>query len=210
MNLPPLLSFLHGHEKSQSYNMKGSLFLAVTGAALAMAGPIGARLEKRATSTEWEYEVVTATVTRPCEETETGAVFFEKSTASSVAKQPKPTQPKPEPTQPKPEPTQTKAAPKRIAPKPKPTQPKPQPSYKPIPQPEPEPEPQPKPAPTQPKAEPTQPKSEPTPGLDYEETMLYHHNVHRANHSAPALEWDSGLADAAKTLAESCDYGHNT
>src|SRR5690606_33499956 len=113
--------FLHGDEKPQPSNMKGSLFLAVTGAALAMAGPIGAHLDKRAMSTEWVYETVTETVTGPCRET--GHVLAQRPT--SVAKQSK-VEPKPEPTQPPPAPKATAAKPK-AKPKPKP---KPKPTYK--------------------------------------------------------------------------------
>ncbi|KAM5474934.1 hypothetical protein McanCB56680_001390 [Microsporum canis] len=39
---------------------------------------------------------------------------------------------------------------------------------------------------------------------------MYHHNVHRSNHSASDLTWDSTLENYARQLAESCSYGHNT
>lgn len=49
----------------------------------------------------------------------------------------------------------------------------------------------------------------PPPTSDYEGTCLYHHNVHRANHSAPALSWDSGLASAAYSWASQCQFKHH-
>lgn len=48
------------------------------------------------------------------------------------------------------------------------------------------------------------------PGNDFVQNSLYHHNVHRANHSAPDVSWSQSLASAAQQLADSCNYGHNT
>lgn len=36
------------------------------------------------------------------------------------------------------------------------------------------------------------------------------HNLHRANHSSPALAWDDDLAKSAADIAASCVYAHNT
>lgn len=47
----------------------------------------------------------------------------------------------------------------------------------------------------------------PTTG-SYQETVLYHHNVHRANHSAPALVWNQDLADTALNITMTCKYEH--
>lgn len=44
----------------------------------------------------------------------------------------------------------------------------------------------------------------------YIELTLAHHNVHRANHSAPALTWDTKLAQIANDEASVCIYAHNT
>ncbi|KAI5301650.1 hypothetical protein KEM56_001500 [Ascosphaera pollenicola] len=44
----------------------------------------------------------------------------------------------------------------------------------------------------------------------YQQMILDSHNLHRANHSAPALQWSSDLESSAKLLAETCVYGHNT
>jgi len=39
---------------------------------------------------------------------------------------------------------------------------------------------------------------------------VYHHNLHRSNHSADAVEWDDGLAATAQKIANTCVYAHNT
>ena len=46
-------------------------------------------------------------------------------------------------------------------------------------------------------------------GSQYQQLALEHHNIHRANHSASALTWNSTLADYAKTTAETCYYDHS-
>lgn len=43
----------------------------------------------------------------------------------------------------------------------------------------------------------------------YAEIATYHHNIHRANHSADPLEWDEELASCAAEIASSCVYAHN-
>jgi len=45
---------------------------------------------------------------------------------------------------------------------------------------------------------------------DYQKQVLDSHNVHRANHSAPALSWDAGLASTAEKIAKSCKFAHDT
>lgn len=45
---------------------------------------------------------------------------------------------------------------------------------------------------------------------DYAQTVVDHHNAHRANHSAPALVWDAALAATALKIAQSCNYAHDT
>lgn len=47
------------------------------------------------------------------------------------------------------------------------------------------------------------------PTLSYKDTIVYHHNLHRANHSAPDLKWDLSLAASAKEIARSCVFAHN-
>jgi len=43
----------------------------------------------------------------------------------------------------------------------------------------------------------------------YEEIVVYHHNIHRANHSADAITWSDSLASSAAEVAASCVYAHN-
>lgn len=43
----------------------------------------------------------------------------------------------------------------------------------------------------------------------YQQLALQHHNIHRANHSASALVWNSTLTDYAKTTAETCFWEHD-
>lgn len=45
---------------------------------------------------------------------------------------------------------------------------------------------------------------------DYKSVVLYHHNVHRTNHSAPALTYDDTLAGYAAQLAKTCVFKHDT
>ena len=42
----------------------------------------------------------------------------------------------------------------------------------------------------------------------YKDLVLVHHNIHRANHSLPALEWNDTLYEFAKQSAQSCIYEH--
>ena len=44
----------------------------------------------------------------------------------------------------------------------------------------------------------------------YQQVVLDHHNVHRANHSASAVTWDTNLASIALSIAQTCVYEHNT
>lgn len=44
-------------------------------------------------------------------------------------------------------------------------------------------------------------------GKSYADTMLYSFNIHRSNHSAPNLTWNSTLAALAANLARNGDIG---
>ncbi|KAJ0144805.1 putative pathogenesis-related protein, partial [Colletotrichum tanaceti] len=44
---------------------------------------------------------------------------------------------------------------------------------------------------------------------DLQSTCLDSHNVHRSNHSAPALTWDSALASYALVTAQTCVFQHD-
>jgi len=69
-------------------------------------------------------------------------------------------------------------------------------------------------APTTPSSTPassTVASSTPTGGLtSYSDIALYHHNIHRSNHSAPAATWNTSLVQAAQDWAQACNYSHNT
>ena len=43
----------------------------------------------------------------------------------------------------------------------------------------------------------------------YNDIVVAHHNVHRANHSAPDCEWDAALAATAAKIAAGCVYAHD-
>jgi len=44
---------------------------------------------------------------------------------------------------------------------------------------------------------------------DYSSTAVYHHNIHRSNHSASAVTYNDTLASYAATVAASCVFAHN-
>ena len=44
---------------------------------------------------------------------------------------------------------------------------------------------------------------------DYKDQCLTHHNIHRTNHSAPALTWSDSLASTAQKIASSCKFEHD-
>ncbi len=44
---------------------------------------------------------------------------------------------------------------------------------------------------------------------DYQGSVLYHHNVHRANHSTPDMTYSDTLASYALTVAKTCTWGHD-
>ncbi|KAJ5204400.1 uncharacterized protein N7498_005279 [Penicillium cinerascens] len=48
------------------------------------------------------------------------------------------------------------------------------------------------------------------PANSYQHAVLYNHNIHRSNHSAPSVDWDSSLESSARTLASRCVYHHDT
>ena len=43
----------------------------------------------------------------------------------------------------------------------------------------------------------------------YEATALFHHNIHRHNHSAPSVTWSAELTRIAKSIADGCVYAHD-
>lgn len=44
---------------------------------------------------------------------------------------------------------------------------------------------------------------------DFDSTAVYHHNLHRANHSAPDVTYDTTLAGYAQTLSDRCSNAHD-
>ncbi|CZT14861.1 uncharacterized protein RCC_00796 [Ramularia collo-cygni] len=45
--------------------------------------------------------------------------------------------------------------------------------------------------------------------LTYNETVVFHHNLHRANHSSVNITWDEDLASTAQKIADICNFEHN-
>lgn len=44
---------------------------------------------------------------------------------------------------------------------------------------------------------------------DYISSAIYHHNIHRLNHSAPAVEWSDTYASYAAQTAATCVFAHD-
>ncbi|PON26441.1 hypothetical protein TGAM01_v204917 [Trichoderma gamsii] len=209
--------------------MKSAFFLA-TGAILAAAMP----LDKRALETQWVTDIVTVTVTvDPSAPSSAGGVFIQ-----AVSSQPAAT-PSPQVQAPAPKPVYVAPPPAVSSPKPAPPPPSPAPAApqtstvivveapksSPAPAPSPEvavkssPKPSPKPSPSPVAASPKPAASSPAASSsssssssgsnDYQSAMLNEHNIHRANHSAPALEWDDQLAGFAHITASGCVFAHD-
>jgi outer membrane biosynthesis protein TonB len=183
-----------------NFKMKTAMFLAASGAILAIATPLD--LEKR----KWETEVVieweTVTVTEGAHPTFAagGAHHHAPQLTTSTTS----TTPTPEPTTVQPEPTTTPVAVvESVAPA------APEPTIEPVTEaaappaaetPE-------AAAPAAPPATTAQAQAaEPT---DYASTAVYHHNLHRLNYSAPALEWGQTYADYAAETAAKCVFAHD-
>ncbi|PNP48900.1 hypothetical protein TGAMA5MH_00058 [Trichoderma gamsii] len=211
--------------------MKSAFFLA-TGAILAAAMP----LDKRALETQWVTDIVTVTVTvDPSAPSSAGGVFIQAVSSQPAATPspqvqapaPKPvyvapppavSSPKPAPPPPSPAPAapQTSTVIVVEAPKSSPAPaPSPEVAVKSSPKPSPKPSPSPvaaspKPAASSPAASSSSSSSSSSSGSnDYQSAMLNEHNIHRANHSAPALEWDDQLAGFAHITASGCVFAHD-
>lgn len=168
--------------------MKSSVILAASGAVMAFA----AALDKRAMETVLEVKWVTVTVTAGQEPpVETPAEFFEEPAQpapvfSTISPDPAP-EPVPAPV--------VEAAPVVVEP---------------TPAPEPEPVVVESPAPAPVAVEEEKPAEVAAPSDDsMESAALYHHNIHRQNHSAPALEWGSKYAGYAAESAAKCVFEHD-
>ncbi|RYP74069.1 hypothetical protein DL771_003258 [Monosporascus sp. 5C6A] len=185
--------------------MRTSIFIAATSAALALAGPVEKR--KYVTTVEMHYETVTVTE---------GVEISEPTPLVGVKQRPQPTYEvqAPEPTteapevvvvttyvgQPEPEPEPTTAVVTVVEPPAEPSTKEPEPTVV---------------APTT-KEETSVPTSSVAPSQptapaddDFEGIALYHHNVHRANHSCPDAQWDSEIAGYASNTAATCVFAHD-
>ncbi|GAW16473.1 hypothetical protein ANO14919_059020 [Xylariales sp. No.14919] len=175
--------------------MKSSIFLAATSAVLAFANP----LDKRVLETETVVEYYTVTVTGDTP----------KATPSNVKVRPhpKPTEEETPVEQPEPttvaEPTTTSTPTisqtvviVTVTPDEKPT--------------------------TTFKAQTTTSKpstvvdtpaeatdSAPSEGDSFQSAALYHHNIHRSNHSSPEVTWNEEIAGYASNTAATCKFAHD-
>jgi len=168
--------------------MRSAAVLTVLGATLAIASPLHQAMHKRVIVSELVTDIVYVTVTAgnlPASTPEPDTTVVVKQTTYSA----KPTvAPSPPPPPPPPPPPATTYAPV-VAPKP---------VVAPVVAPAPV-----KVAPA-PKVAP--PAALPT---DYVSAALYHHKMHRANHTASALDWDTTLATYAQTIANKCVFAHD-
>ena len=181
--------------------MKTSMFLAASGAILAAANPLNA--EKRAVTTELIIEWKTVFVTENVAPTAIANGILDlapKQPAATTSAAPIPT-PEPEIVAPAPDPTTAPVVITTtisIAPKVEATvAAAPAPSVAESAE----------AAPAAPVASTVQAQAaEPT---DYASTAVYHHNLHRMNYSAPALEWSQTYADYAAQTAANCKFAHD-
>jgi uncharacterized protein YkwD len=176
--------------------MRSSIVLTGLCAALAIASPVRNQLKKKALVTDIVTEIVYVTVTdgdipipdKTVVVSKTKFVEFvptSSSSSSSSTSTPPPPPPTTTSTPPPPPPTTTPVVE--------------------VPAPTPEPEVASTAATTAAAAPQVQ---APTSG-DYVSTALYHHNAHRANHSASALSWDDTLAGYALNTAQTCVFAHD-
>lgn len=175
--------------------MKSALFLVGVSAMLASASPVRGPHAKRVLETEWVYDVVTVTVTAG-QEQPTDVVFLEEP-APTTHKRVHTRRPKPSnvviTTTIVPEQPATTAAP---APE--------KPATTVAPKPEPE-----TTVVEAPKSTAAAPVSGDISLADYQTAVVDHHNLHRSNHSAPALQWDTTLAQYAENTASGCVFAHD-
>ncbi|KAK5655932.1 hypothetical protein OQA88_5067 [Cercophora sp. LCS_1] len=183
--------------------MRSSILLAATGAILAAAGPV-LQERKLVVATDVVMEWVTVTVTagrdgryRPTKFRQNSRPTSTSTTSSIISSSTPP--PAPASTAP--------VVPEVFVPPVVQEPPAPPPVVEAPPAPIPEPvveAPAPAPAPVEPA-----PVQQAPSGGDYESTLLYHHNVHRANHSASDLSWGGDLASYALQTAQKCQFAHD-
>lgn len=170
-------------------NMKSSICILATSLALAMASPIKMAGEKRVMETDWVFDYVTVTVTAG--DKPTGGVFVEEPEHT------------PSPT---PAPVHEVVETLTYAPAPSPTSAA-----------------ESEPAPSTSSSSASSSSSISDAAIlsssspvdmtdllspDYNTVMVNQHNLHRANHSAPDVEWDDTLASYAQDTASTCVFAH--
>lgn len=183
--------------------MRSSSILCVLGAALVAASPVHNKLHKKAIAWEVVTDIVTVTVTAGATSSK-GPIFIEhtvlvepieapettsKSTTTKVHTTSTPPPPPPPKT------TSTPPPPPKTTSTPPPPPPAPKTTSSPAPViivPTPSPQPAPAAAPA-----------------GYSGAVEYYHNLHRTNHSAPAIVWNQTLADWAANTASTCVFAHD-
>lgn len=162
-----------------SGNMKSSIFLAATGAALALSNPLNKRV--------WETDVVTEYYTV----TVTGDAPKPTPTNVKVRPHTRPYQQQPPVEQPEPTTTSQAVVIVTVTPEAEPTT-------------------------TTQKQEPTTVDTPaqatnqvPAEGDSFQSEALYHHNIHRSNHSSPAVSWNPEIAGYAGNTAATCKFAHD-
>ncbi|KAH8164201.1 hypothetical protein CIB48_g4065 [Xylaria polymorpha] len=159
--------------------MKSSIFLAATGAALALSNPLNKRV--------WETDVVTEYYTV----TVTGDAPKPTPTNVKVRPHTRPYQQQPPVEQPEPTTTSQAVVIVTVTPEAEPTT-------------------------TTQKQEPTTVDTPaqatnqvPAEGDSFQSEALYHHNIHRSNHSSPAVSWNPEIAGYAGNTAATCKFAHD-
>ncbi|KAI0458171.1 CAP domain-containing protein [Xylaria acuta] len=170
--------------------MKSSIFLAATGAGVALA--LSNPLNKRVLETEVVVEYYTVTVTGDAP----------KPTPTNVKVRPhtRPAQQQPPVEQPEPTTTSQPVVYVTVTPE---EEPKPTTAAQ-------KPETQPEPEPSTTVETPAQATNQvPSEGDSFQSTALYHHNIHRSNHSSPAMSWNDEIAGYAGNTASTCVFAHD-
>ncbi|KAK0105100.1 hypothetical protein ONS96_004503 [Cadophora gregata f. sp. sojae] len=187
--------------------MRSSTVLAILGATVAIASPLNHQglHHKKAYVTDIVTDIVYVTVTagEPLPTTVPDitpdttivvkhTVFAHHKPKSSAP--PKPTTTPPPPPPPVPTPAAVpEPQPTPVAPAPEPVVEAPAPVVQSVPD-------------VKVAATPVASDAKPT---DYQSSALFHHNKHRANHTADALVWDTTLAGYADKIAKSCVFAHD-
>jgi len=61
----------------------------------------------------------------------------------------------------------------------------------------------------EPAAKPSPSEVKDTADMSFEDTSVYHHNIHRSNHSAPDVSYDDTYAGYAAQTAKNCKFAHD-